>query len=105
MKRVQVYISGKVQGVFFRAETQRTAIGFRIIGWVKNMANGRVEGLFEGDDANANNMLAWCHIGPPAARVEEVLTLVIYCFLAASFCASAQAVPGFLSNNFNTSVV
>jgi acylphosphatase len=74
MKRVHVYISGRVQGVFFRAETQRTAKSFNLAGWVRNMADGRVEALFEGDDANVDKMLAWCHIGPPAARVEEVLT-------------------------------
>ena len=74
MKRVHVYISGRVQGVFFRAETQRAAVGFSLNGWVRNLADGRVEALFEGNDANVDKMLAWCHIGPPAARVEEVLT-------------------------------
>jgi acylphosphatase len=73
MKRVHVYISGRVQGVFFRAETQRTAKGFNLNGWVRNMADGRVEALFEGEDTNVDNMIKWCHIGPPAARVEEVL--------------------------------
>jgi len=74
MKRVHVYISGRVQGVFFRAETQRTAKSFNLAGWVRNMANGRVEAVFEGDDADIDKMFEWCHIGPPAARVEEVLT-------------------------------
>jgi acylphosphatase len=74
MKRVHVYISGRVQGVFFRAETQRAAQGFNLTGWVRNMADGRVEALFEGADENVDKMIAWCHIGPSAARVEEVLT-------------------------------
>ena len=74
MKRVHVYISGRVQGVFFRAETQRTAKSFNLTGWVINMADGRVEAIFEGEDTNIDKMIAWCHIGPPAARVEEVLT-------------------------------
>ena len=74
MKRLHVYISGLVQGVFFRAETQRTAKGFNLTGWVRNMADGRVEALFEGEDTNVDKMIAWCRIGPPAARVEEVLT-------------------------------
>ena len=74
MKRVRVYISGRVQGVFFRAETQRVAQGFNITGWVRNMADGRVEAVFVGDDADIDKMLAWCYIGPSAARVEEVLT-------------------------------
>ncbi len=73
MKRMHVYISGRVQGVFFRAETQRAAKGFNLTGWVRNMADGRVEAVFEGVDANVDKMLAWCHIGPPAARVDEVL--------------------------------
>ena len=72
MKRVHVYISGRVQGVFFRAETQRTAKGFNLTGWVRNMADGRVEAVFEGDDENVDKMLAWCHSGPPAARVENI---------------------------------
>ena len=74
MKRVHVYISGRVQGVFFRAETQRAAVGFNLTGWVRNLANGRVEALLEGEDESVDKMLTWCHIGPPAARVEEVLT-------------------------------
>ena len=73
MKRLHVYISGRVQGVFFRAETQRTAKGFNLTGWVRNIADGHVEALFEGEDTNVDKMIAWCHIGPPAARVEEVL--------------------------------
>jgi acylphosphatase len=73
MKRFHVYISGRVQGVFFRAETQRTAKGFNLTGWVRNIADGRVEALFEGEDTNVDKMIAWCHIGPPAARVDEVL--------------------------------
>ena len=74
MKRLHVYISGRVQGVFFRAETQRTANRFNLTGWVRNIADGRVEAVFEGDNTNVDKMIAWCHIGPPAARVEEVLT-------------------------------
>jgi acylphosphatase len=73
MKRFHVYISGRVQGVFFRAETQRAANGFNLNGWVRNMVDGRVEAVFEGEDENVNKMLDWCHIGPPAARVKEVL--------------------------------
>lgn len=73
MKRVHVYISGRVQGVFFRAETQRAAKGFNLTGWVRNIADGRVEALFEGEDKNVDKMIAWCHTGPPAARVKEVL--------------------------------
>ncbi len=72
MKRVHVYISGRVQGVFFRAETQRAAMKFNLTGWVRNMADGRVEAVFEGEDENVDKMLNWCHIGPPRSRVENV---------------------------------
>ena len=64
MKRVHVYISGRVQGVFFRAETQRTAIYLQLTGWVRNMEDGRVEAVFEGEDGNIDQMLAWCHNRP-----------------------------------------
>ena len=70
---MHVYISGRVQGVFFRAETQRTADGFHLTGWVRNMSDGRVEALFEGEDQNVDKMLDWCRVGPPAARVKDVL--------------------------------
>jgi acylphosphatase len=73
MKKVHVLISGRVQGVFFRAETHRAAIGLSLTGWVRNVPDGRVEAVFEGEDANVDKMLAWCHVGPPAARVQEVI--------------------------------
>ena len=74
MKRVHVYIKGRVQGVFFRAVTQKTAKGLNLNGWVRNMADGRVEAVFEGEDESVDKMLKWCHTGSPIARVEEVLT-------------------------------
>ncbi|MGA2525850.1 MAG: acylphosphatase [Smithellaceae bacterium] len=74
MKRVHVFVSGRVQGVFFRAATERAAMGFNLTGWVKNTPDGRVEAVFEGEDDNVDKMLAWCHVGPPAARVQEVIT-------------------------------
>ncbi|MFA5323565.1 MAG: acylphosphatase [Smithella sp.] len=74
MKRVHVYISGRVQGVCFRAIAQQKAKGFNLTGWVRNMSDGRVEAVFEGEDDNVDKMLNWCHVGPPAAQVEKVLT-------------------------------
>ncbi|MHB8137629.1 MAG: acylphosphatase [Smithellaceae bacterium] len=73
MKRVHVYISGRVQGVFFRAETQRTAMNLRLTGWVRNMEDGRVEAVFEGEGQDIDKMLTWCHTGPPGARVDQVV--------------------------------
>lgn len=72
MKCVHVYISGRVQGVFFRAETRRAANGFNLTGWVRNRDDGRVEAVFEGEDESVEKMLEWCHIGPSAAKVKEV---------------------------------
>ncbi|MGD0279611.1 MAG: acylphosphatase [Smithella sp.] len=73
MKRVRVTVSGRVQGVFFRAETQREATNLNLTGWVRNKADGRVEALLEGEDKNVDKMLEWCRKGPPAARVENVI--------------------------------
>jgi len=72
MQRIRVYISGRVQGVFFRAATRRVAADLNLTGWVRNMEDGRVEALFEGADANVGKMIAWCKIGPPSAKVEQV---------------------------------
>lgn len=74
MKRIHVLISGRVQGVFFRAETQHAATDLNLTGWVRNVPDGRVEAVFEGEDTNIDKMIAWCHHGPPAARVQEVIT-------------------------------
>ena len=73
MKRIHVLISGKVQGVFFRAEIQRATMDLTLTGWVRNLPDGRVETVLEDEDTNVDKMLAWCHHGPPAARVQEVI--------------------------------
>jgi len=74
MKRVHIYVSGRVQGVFFRAATRRAASDLNLTGWVRNMDDGRVEAVLEGSDDNVDKMIAWCQVGPPAARVEKVTT-------------------------------
>ena len=74
MKRVRVIVSGIVQGVFFRAATRRAAADLNLTGWVRNMDDGRVEAVLEGEDADVEKMIAWCHKGPPSARVENVTT-------------------------------
>lgn len=73
MKRLHVYVRGRVQGVFFRAVTRETARGMGLTGWVRNLPDGSVEAVFEGQDDRVDKMLAWCHQGPPSAHVEEVL--------------------------------
>jgi acylphosphatase len=72
MKRVHAYVSGRVQGVCFRAETQRTATNLKLTGWVRNMEDGRVEALFEGADTDVDKMLVWCKTGPTTSRVDHV---------------------------------
>jgi acylphosphatase len=71
-RRYHVHIGGRVQGVFFRANTQRKALSLGLTGWVRNLPDGRVEALFEGDPEQAEAMLAWCRTGDPPARVDRV---------------------------------
>jgi acylphosphatase len=72
MKCVHVFISGRVQGVAFRHYTMKTARSLNLGGWVRNLDDGRVEVLFEGDDAAVDAMLAWCWKGPASAHVTHV---------------------------------
>lgn len=67
-----VYISGMVQGVFFRHNTKKQADKLNISGWVRNLSDGRVEAFFEGDKEAVEKMIAWCWEGPTLARVENV---------------------------------
>lgn len=70
--RIHVYVSGHVQGVFFRDTTQRQASSLGVAGWVRNLWDGRVEAVFEGDEIAVQRMVAWCHQGPPEAYVTDV---------------------------------
>jgi acylphosphatase len=72
MKRVHVYISGLVQGVFFRARTHREATRLGLLGWVRNCPDGRVEAVFEGAQEKILEMIDWCRLGPRDARVDHV---------------------------------
>jgi acylphosphatase len=75
MKRVQVVISGRVQGVAFRANCQRQAMALGVTGWVRNLWDGSVEALFEGPDEAVDAILRWCWRGPSSAVVTDVLTV------------------------------
>ncbi|MBZ0169286.1 MAG: acylphosphatase [Kofleriaceae bacterium] len=70
--RAHVLISGRVQGVCFRAYTVDEAAAGGVAGWVRNTPDGRVEAVFEGEQPAVEAMIAWCHKGPPAARVNGV---------------------------------
>jgi len=69
---MHVVISGRVQGVFFRAYTRETAMTLNLTGWVRNLYDGSVEAVFEGGDTNVQSMLEWCKKGPPHAVVRHV---------------------------------
>jgi acylphosphatase len=70
--RVHALISGRVQGVCYRLETRSAARARSVNGWVRNLADGRVEAVFEGTRRQVDDMVAWCRQGPPAARVAGV---------------------------------
>ena len=70
--RAQVIIHGFVQGVFFRASTRDEAIRIGVGGWVRNLPDGTVEAIFEGEKKKVEEILGWCHKGPPGAQVSKV---------------------------------
>ncbi|TYL39325.1 acylphosphatase [Natronococcus pandeyae] len=70
--RAHVFVSGKVQGVYYRATTRDTAREAGVDGWVKNLEDGRVEAVFEGPEDAVESMVEFCHEGSPAADVEDV---------------------------------
>jgi len=69
---VHVIISGKVQGVWFRSSTKQKAEQLSITGWVKNAHDGCVEAIFEGEENKVNELIQWCHHGPPLSKVDKV---------------------------------
>jgi acylphosphatase len=70
--RARILVSGGVQGVFFRQSTVDEARRLGLAGFVRNLADGRVEAEAEGERAAVEALIRWCHRGPPAARVDAV---------------------------------
>lgn len=70
--RAKVIISGRVQGVNYRNETQRTARRNQVTGWVKNLPDGNVAAVFEGEEQAVRDTIDWCRKGPAAARVDHL---------------------------------
>jgi acylphosphatase len=70
--RLHLFISGRVQGVGFRAHTQREAERLGVNGWVRNLPDGRVELVAEGEPAPVDQLVNWCQSGPNRARVSDV---------------------------------
>ena len=70
--RYRVLVSGRVQGVFFRDTCQRVANEHGVAGWVRNLGDGRVEAVFEGDAAGVERLVRWTRDGPAEASVSDV---------------------------------
>lgn len=70
--RARVVIAGQVQGVFFRREIMDLARRLGITGWVRNLPDGRVEAVIEAEKSKLDELIQFCHVGPPAARVKNV---------------------------------
>ncbi len=71
-QRIRIIVTGKVQGVFFRQALKVMAKKNNIFGWVKNLTDGRVEAVLEGDEKKVSRLVEWSHGGPANARVEDV---------------------------------
>ena len=74
LKQLHLTVRGRVQGVFFRASTQREARRLGLTGWVKNRSDGAVEILAEGEETSIRELHGWAQKGPTAARVDRVDT-------------------------------
>ena len=72
LRRVRVVVSGRVQGVWFRESTRQRALELGVTGWVRNLADGRVEALFEGNASSVRAAIEFVREGPPLARVRDV---------------------------------
>lgn len=70
--RFHIFISGRVQGVFFRENLKKRAQKSRVTGWVRNLPDGRVEAVFEGDKEKVEKLIDWAKKGPIFAKVENV---------------------------------
>jgi acylphosphatase len=70
--RAHVWVSGRVQGVCFRFATRDEAKRQHVTGWVRNLPDGRVETVIEGEEEAVRRMIAFCRQGPPPARVDHV---------------------------------
>ena len=70
--RAHIYVSGRVQGVYYRKNARRSALSFGLTGWVRNLPDRRVEAVAEGERGRVEEFLAWCREGPSMAIVREV---------------------------------
>ena len=71
-QRIRILVSGKVQGVFFRQALKVIAKKNNVLGWVRNLKDGRVETILEGDHISINSVIEWTRIGPANSRVDDI---------------------------------
>lgn len=72
MKKVRAIVSGRVQGVWYRAHTREQAVALGIVGFVRNLPDGTVEIVAQGEDAQVDTLMDWARIGPRMAEVIDV---------------------------------
>jgi acylphosphatase len=70
--RAHIFISGRVQGVDFRYATKTRADALGLTGWVRDLLDGRVEAIFEGEEGAVRQAIHWCRVGTPSASVDQV---------------------------------
>lgn len=71
--RAHLVVTGRVQGVCFRLETQRAAARFNVTGWVRNKPDGTVEAIVEGAQTDVMSLIRWCQTGPSLSQVKTVV--------------------------------
>tara|TARA_B100001123_G_scaffold307251_1_gene343292 strand:+ start:985 stop:1263 length:279 start_codon:yes stop_codon:yes gene_type:complete len=71
LKQIHIFVTGRVQGVFFRQSTRVIAIKNNVNGLVRNLDDGRVEIIAQGEEQNINKLIDWCRTGPANSRVDE----------------------------------
>jgi len=71
--RYHIIVNGRVQGVFYRSNTRGKALELGLKGWVKNLPDGRVEIVVEGEEDQIKKLIQWCRVGPPLAVVRELM--------------------------------
>ena len=72
MKTAKIYIQGRVQGIFFRAFVEKEAKDLKLKGFTRNLEDGRIEVVVEGEDNNVNKMIEKCKVGPRHSEVRGV---------------------------------
>ena len=70
--RAHILVSGRVQGVFFRSQTKHNADNHDVKGWVRNLPDGRLEAVFEGEQDAVQKLIDFCKRGPSGARVTNI---------------------------------